>query len=195
MVKHDTLPSNTAILRWRDAFLALNQERLDATRSQMTKRQQAVIDVLAVLLHVNHPRLPGFVTADTPCGVRGFTPSIAQRSALHTLARGVQLPRDPAHRSIHALYLMGSLGSVAQSSSSDLDVWVCHDELLRPQHLAALRQKCDLIEQWAAQQNCEVHFFLMNLTEFRQGQSRSADGEDCGSTQHLLLLDEFYRSA
>src|SRR5690554_8228467 len=34
----------------------------------------------------------------------------------------------------------------------------------------------------------------MNLTAFRSGRRRAAQGEDSGSTQHLLLLDEFYRS-
>ncbi len=43
--------------------------------------------------------------------------------------------------------------------------------------LAALAKKCQLIERWAESQNVELHFFLMNLSDFRRGQSQSAQGE------------------
>jgi len=189
------LPDSITIARWRQSFLDLNRQRLDAARKQLSVRQQAVLNVLPLLLHANNSRMPGYLAPDTPCGILGFTPGIDDHSALHQLVKGVQLPRDPGQRSIHGVYLMGSLGSIAQSKQSDLDVWVCHDELLTDYQIEALQEKCRRIEHWAESQNTEVHFFLMNLEEFRTGQSRSADGEDCGSTQHLLLLDEFYRSA
>ncbi|WP_370293731.1 class I adenylate cyclase [Thalassolituus sp.] len=189
------LPDSSTINRWRRAFLTLNQQRLDAARKQLSVRQLAVLNVLPLLLHANNSRMPGYIAPDTPCGISGFTPGMDDHSALHQLVKGVQLPRDPGQRTIKGLFLMGSLGSIAQSRQSDLDVWVCYDELLSDYQIEALQEKCRRIEHWAEGQNTEVHFFLMNLKEFREGQSRSADGEDCGSTQHLLLLDEFYRSA
>lgn len=184
------------VMQWHGAFLQLNQARLDAARKLMGPRQQVVLDVLPVLLHINHPRLPGFIDYAVPSGVRHFSPSEQQVASAQTIARSIQLPRgNQTVGRITGLYLMGSMGSLAQARTSDLDIWVCLDESLSPEEIAALQQKCSLLERWAQSQACEVHFFLMNLAEFRLGQMQSSQGEDCGTTQHLLLLDEFYRSA
>ncbi len=41
----------------------------------------------------------------------------------------------------------------------------------------------------------EANFFIMNEERFRHNHSEALSGETCGSSQHLLLLDELYRSA
>ncbi|MFO6483685.1 hypothetical protein ACLBR5_02245 [Escherichia coli] len=38
-------------------------------------------------------------------------------------------------------------------------------------------------------------FPLIDENRFRHNESGSLGGEDCGLTQHILLLDEFYRTA
>lgn len=187
--------SQQQVHQWHSAFLQLNKARLECTRSLMTSRQQIVLDVLPLLLHLNHQQLPGFIDHQVPCGIAHYNASAQQLQSLQSIARGVQPPRGFSNRQITGLYLMGSVGSLAQARSSDLDVWLCYDESLDNGQLSALGKKCELIERWAESQNVELHFFLMNLSDFRRGQSQSAQGEDCGSTQHLLLLDEFYRSA
>ncbi|WP_438895138.1 hypothetical protein, partial [Bacillus cereus group sp. BC329] len=48
---------------------------------------------------------------------------------------------------------------------------------------------------WAKSQGVEANFFIMDEQRFRHNQSDQMTGENCGSSQHLLLLDEFYRSA
>ena len=40
-----------------------------------------------------------------------------------------------------------------------------------------------------------VHFFVLDPNTFKQGQHDSLSSESSGSTQHYLLLDEFYRSS
>ncbi|WP_419812079.1 class I adenylate cyclase [Bacterioplanoides sp.] len=190
------IPSAQQLHQWHTDFMALNNARMESTRSLMTSRQRLVLDALPMLIHLNHQQLPGFINHDVPCGILHFQPEVQHQHALQSLARGVNVPRDFfSDKHILGLYLMGSLGSLAQSRSSDLDVWLCHDEHLDAEQLDLLKQKCDVIERWAASQSVELHFFPMNLSDFRQGQSQSAEGEDCGSSQHLLLLDEFYRSA
>lgn len=190
------IPSAQQLHQWHTDFMALNNARMESTRSLMSSRQRLVLDALPMLIHLNHQQLPGFINHDVPCGILHFQPEVQHQHALQSISRGVGVPRDFfSDKHILGLYLMGSLGSLAQSRSSDLDVWLCHDERLDPEQLALLKQKCDVIERWAASQSVELHFFPMNLRDFREGQSQSADGEDCGSSQHLLLLDEFYRSA
>ena len=52
------------------------------------------------------------------------------------------------------------------------------------------------MEHWAASQGAELHVFLVDPERFASGR-RDAEltGEDCGSSQHYLLLDEFFRTA
>ncbi len=44
-------------------------------------------------------------------------------------------------------------------------------------------------------QGVEANFFLIDENRFRDNFSEQMTGDNCGSSQHLLLLDEFYRSA
>ncbi|HET8710605.1 MAG TPA: class I adenylate cyclase, partial [Spongiibacteraceae bacterium] len=82
----------------------------------------------------------------------------------------------------------------AQSESSDLDIWVCHPDDLTGEEIELLRGKCDSITRWALDLGLEVHFFLMEPEKFRLGEREGVSSEDCGSAQHYLLLDEFYRT-
>jgi adenylate cyclase class 1 len=84
---------------------------------------------------------------------------------------------------------------VAQSDSSDLDIWVCHGSELNQEQRLLLRQKCDAISQWAESIGLEAHCFLMDADRFRAGEREGLSTEDCGSSQHYLLLDEFYRTS
>jgi adenylate cyclase class 1 len=193
---HIQLPQSQQINQWRQSFLSLNSARLEQARSLMLERQTRVLDVLPILLHLNHPQLPGFINQNVPAGIEHYTPQVNSLKALRHVAQGLQVPRISGIRSIQALFLMGSLGTLAQTSDSDLDVWLCHTSEISDEQIALLKTKCDLIEKWAASQKVELHFFLMNAEEFRQGKQQvHADAEHSGSTQHVLLLDEFYRSS
>lgn len=190
------LPSPQHINQWRQSFLALNHTRLEQARSLMLERQTRVLDVLPLLLHLNHPQLPGFISQQVPAGIEHYSPQADSLNALRYVATGLQVPRISGIRSIQSIFLMGSLGSLAQTTNSDLDVWLCHIHDLSAEHIALLKDKCELIEKWAAGQKVELHFFLMDAEEFRQGKQQAhVDSEHSGSTQHLLLLDEFYRSS
>ena len=90
---------------------------------------------------------------------------------------------------------MGSTGSIAQREGSDLDIWLCVREGLGTEKGKSWK-KCQLITEWADTLGLEVHFFLWSASDFfKAGRAAaSADEEDCGTAQHFLLLDEFYRS-
>ena len=91
--------------------------------------------------------------------------------------------------------IWGVSGTIAQSDRSDLDIWLCHKPGLTREQLGLLQDKCEGISDWAEQQRLEVHIFLMDFEAFKRGRLSSLDKESSGSAQHLLLLDEFYRSA
>lgn len=61
----------------RGRFLRVNQGRLARAREGLAPRQQTLLSLLALLFHVNHPLLPGYVSDCTPAGVSGYTPDAA----------------------------------------------------------------------------------------------------------------------
>lgn len=190
------LPSTQTIFQWRQSFLSLNHYRLEQARSLLLERQSRVLDVLPLLMHLNHPQLPGFINHKVPSGIEHYVPQVNSVSALFNLAKGIEVPKASGDRCIQSIFLIGSLGTLAQTADSDLDVWLCYSDNLDNEQLNLLKEKCDLIEKWAEVQSVELHFFLMNATNFRQQKKQNnVDTENSGSAQHVLLLDEFYRSS
>ena len=187
-----------ALTTLRNRFMAINRSRLQRVLQALPARQYNVLQLIPLLFDVNHPLLPGYVARSTPHGLTGYVP---EPNILHTaqaLTRSFSYRRHPAGFSaeIQSLYLMGSGGTIAQSDQSDLDIWVCHAPQLSHGAVAELAAKCQLITDWAATQGCEAHFHLVNPASFSLGDRDNALSiEDCGSTQHYLLLDEFYRTA
>ncbi|AVD87594.1 MULTISPECIES: class I adenylate cyclase [Pseudomonas] len=186
------------LAKLRARFLQVNEGRLQRAKDGLSTRQQQVLTLLPLLFHVNHPLLPGYVSGSTPAGVSGFEPDAELVAEGQRLARSFSYKTrlGNPHRPIHGLFLMGSLGSLAQAEQSDMDLWVCHAPGLNDHQLQELRRKCQLLETWADSQGAEAHFFLIDPQGFAQGQRDSQlSSDDCGTTQHFLLLDEFYRTA
>lgn len=176
-------------------FLWLHQERLRRIQDDLRPPQRDFLTSLPLLLHINHPMLPGYVSSDAPAGVSDFQPSAELMRIARGLFRGFdQQRRAPIRYCIQGIYLMGSVGSMAYSRRSDLDIWVCHRPDLQPQELHQLKTKLQKLEQEAARRQLEIHFFPMNLDEFRRGETGVLSKESSGSTQHILLLEEFYRT-
>ncbi|MGD8672752.1 MAG: class I adenylate cyclase, partial [Thiogranum sp.] len=176
-------------------FVALNADRLRRVQDSLEPRQRVFIQLLPLLFHINHPMLPGYLSNKIPCGVSDYAPGKRCIQAARKLARSFSyLRRAQARYSIHALYLMGSTGTIAYSKSSDFDIWICHRPGMPDEDLFALREKADSIKSWAESLGLEVHFFLMDDGSFREREHQRLSNENAGSSQHHLLLDEFYRT-
>ncbi len=176
----------------------MNRLRLERARSLLGPRQQLFLDFLPLFFHCNHPALPGYQSLTCPAGVSNYQPSpeMVQRVKRHLASSFHYLPSPTGRSDLEALFLMGSIGSVAHAPSSDIDVWVCHRANLSAEARMALYRKCDDLTHYAnSALGLDIHFFLMSAEEFRAGERKALNAEDCGSTQHFLLLDEFYRSA
>ncbi|VXC45380.1 class I adenylate cyclase [Serratia oryzae] len=177
---------------------AINQLRVDRALAAMKPAFQRVYGLLPTLLHYHHPLMPGYLTGNVPHGVCLYTPDETQKDYLTDLEEKWGSPFEQmacGELPITGVYSMGSTSSIGQSCTSDLDIWVCHQSWLDNEERNRLQQKCNLLEKWAASMGAEVSFFLIDENRFRHNESGSLGGEDCGSTQHILLLDEFYRSA
>ncbi len=179
-------------------FTQLNQARYQRTLAALSDRQQQFLALLPLLFHVNHPMLPGYISHLTPSGVQGYSPSKDDIRIAKSVARSFNYQRDLVDKvdAIEALFMMGSLGTIAHADNSDIDVWVCHSENLTKTAFTELQEKCTALSRWAADNiHIETHFFLMEAKNFRQGQQALMTNESSGTAQHFLLLDEFYRTA
>ncbi|MBD3670613.1 MAG: class I adenylate cyclase [Gammaproteobacteria bacterium] len=175
-------------------FLDINRERLEMVQSTLSQNKQRFLHLLPLLFHINHPMLPGYVSSRCPSGISNYRPDKRTQEEAQVLAKSFQLPRGALQEDIHGLYLMGSAGTLAFSSKSDLDIWICHEPDLESEALALLQQKARLLEIWAESLSLEVHFFLINAETFRHGSTEALSDESSGSAQHVLLLEEFYRT-
>ena len=177
---------------------AINQLRVDRALAAMGPAFQQVYGLLPTLLHHHHPLMPGYLEGNVPYGISFYTSDESQLHYLQDIEcksnQPVAVP-PKGEMPITGLYSMGSTSSVGQNSTSDLDIWVCHQSWLDGEERLALQKKCQLLQKWCAAMGVEVSFFLIDENRFRHNESGSLGGEDCGSTQHILLLDEFYRTA
>lgn len=180
----------------RARFLEVQSGRMARMREALQPQQQSCVSLLPLLFHCNDASLPGYLTDDVPSGILGFSPDPQTLKVARSKYRQFsgQVRRREDGPALVSVSLMGSSGSIAQSVRSDLDLWVCHRNGLSADELSLLEAKCARIESWARSFNLEVHVFLMNGTLFRGGERETLNGEYCGSTQHYLLLDEFYRT-
>jgi len=179
-------------------FARLNQVRYERTLAVLSERQQQFLMLLPLLFHVNHPMLPGYTHHLVPCGVQAYEPTKDDIRIAKSVARSFTYQRDLVDKDdvIEALFIMGSMGTIAHADNSDIDVWVCHSEHLSKAELTELQGKCNALTRWAADViHIEAHFFLMEAEKFRQGQQTLLSSESSGTAQHFLLLDEFYRTA
>ncbi|MBX9607688.1 MAG: class I adenylate cyclase [Gammaproteobacteria bacterium] len=177
-------------------FLVLNRDRLRRVQDSLTPRQRDFLEILPLLFHINHPLLPGYVSKETPAGINDYGPTEATLRAVRRMCRSFDYDRRQAVRfPIRALYMMGSPGTIAYTRHSDLDMWLCHDPELPAPAVELLAEKARRIETFAAEIGLEVHFFVLDAERFRAGETLAMSDESSGSSQHSLLLDEFYRSS
>ncbi len=184
------------------AMRAQNRRRREMAEERLTPEQSQFLALLPVLLATDVLEqalgiqgVPAITLADSTSERGPSQAELAQLAKLFPKHTPASAPR-PVLR-IEAVYAIGSLGSVAQKSSSDVDCWVCYtpDE---PSQAAVtgLKHKLSALEGWAMQQyGLEVHFFAMPLAEVRGNAFGMSDKESSGSAQALLLKEEFYRTA
>ena len=185
--------------------LRYNKSRTERALSLLPLENRPLFHVLPFLIHVNHPELPGYVESPSndvlvPFGINNYSFRKDIEMALTRCFPSLQsLFSDiksiwPRQRCIDSLVLMGSIGTIAQTDTSDFDYWVCVDgKQFSPQSLDLLTQKLRAIEQWADKKwGTEVHFFLSDIEKVKQNDFGVADGESAGSAQALFLKAEFY---
>jgi len=177
-------------------FKNLNHLRRQRVQSFFQPRQQIFLDILPLLFHQNYPLLPGFISSETVAGIPDYTPNKQAVHCAKQFSKAFIYKRKALlNYPIQGIFLMGSVGSIAFSKTSDMDIWLCHQPGLSSAQLNELQKKAVEVEKWADSLGLEVHFFLVNSDTFSKGENIPISSESSGNMQHYLLLEEFYRTA
>ena len=172
-----------------------NSLRLTAAQMLMDEDEVNVFQSFPLLFHFNLEGLPGYTPKNVPVGISEFSVT----DTFHKLASSflnASLPIIPNtfNPDLIGLYAMGSTSSIGQSSESDFDVWICYSHTLEKERVKLLNEKSWAISQWAESFGVELNFFLVPDNKFKIHNKSAVNGDNCGSAQHMLLLDEFYRT-
>lgn len=186
---------NPEIKRLRNKADQFNRLRLQSAMVLMGKNERNVFLTFPLLFHFNHPALPGYINADVPVGIHQYQPTEKQRMLLEQFLH-LELPKNQEQPpELLGLYAMGSTSSIGQSSESDFDIWICYPHQLDEKRVKLLDEKALIISQWANSLGVELNFFLIPDNKFRIDNTAGMTKDACGSSQHMLLLDEFYRTS
>ena len=166
-----------ALRRVAERFRADHRMRLDRLRSALGPEQRVIVDALPLLLHANHPALPGFVDHEAPCGIDRYTPDPVTLAAVRNMALSFTVERF-VERSRH---LQGLFLLPADEVCSDHTLWVCCTEA----HHRALRVKLDGVEAFARRQGLPLRLTAIDPLAVRSG------AHVLGDTP-ALDLDRFY---
>lgn len=187
------------IQRAHAAFAENNTRRLKWAGSRMSPKGSRFLALLPALLHTTvFERATSITDLSVPSRIKNYHVSHREKNLLKAFFNEVEIDSDEdSYVPIEALMSIGSTGTIAQSTSSDLDCWVCCDfSKTRGDSRERLQFKLKAIEEWAESDfNLEVHFFVMDVREIRNNRFGLSDEESSGSAQSAILKEEFYRTA
>lgn len=182
----------------QELALQLNSIRVSRVLSVLPQMQQALFHLIPLMLQVNHPDLPGTLNTKTPCGIDFFSLSHHAIEACEAMSLDVPAVIEMQSTAFDGVYAMGSTASFGQNPKSDIDVWLVYKSHLTSAELDLLKHKNKLMTDWFAGFDFEVNFYLVHPMQFRDSSAfesnQSLGIEHSGTSQHWLLLEEFYRS-
>lgn len=187
----------------RKLFDKYNDHRIEFAKAILTGDEIDFFNALPILLH-NDFGFPSSIvpvelgnSEQAPSGIYDFEADNAQVASFVKTFPNEEIIEPPPGRFIHSLALVGSIGTVGQTKTSDFDyvVFISKKEI-DDAGLMALRRKLGAIEKWAMDSlGMELHFFISDWEEFRDDRFGETDKENVGSALGKLFKDEFYRTA
>ena len=113
-----------------DHYNSITESRTKRAVAAMSSVGRYIYEIIPILLHYNHPLLPGFIPGNTPHGISGFVLSEYQQEYIDRMINVTNCDIDIHSQgaAIVSLYTMGSTSSIGQTSVSDIDIWVCFEK-------------------------------------------------------------------
>jgi adenylate cyclase class 1 len=186
------------MLRHVDSYLHYNKSKLSHALELCSESQKAAYHLVPYFLHAHCSEWLG-QEGRAPSGIHGYYPLAGTQGYIHKyfgLQREMAVRNTDAVPPIEFLSLMGSVGTIAFSTSSDFDYWVCLKEEVSEAEMEDLDHKLRSIEKWCEiQLGVEVHFFTMKSSRLVANDFGSVSKESCGSAQAKLLKEEYFRAS
>lgn len=167
------------------------------------EKAAVAFELIPALLTLDESDLPGYVgSGETGCGVYGVGSArdlkkLIEKYFPETKDRPIPYQKYLIKRPIvETLFVMGSIGTIAQTEKSDFDFWVCvKTSLFDKGTIEKLEEKTRKIAAWCERRyDMEVHFFVSDLERVRNNDFGSVDEESTGSSQKRFLKEECYRT-
>jgi adenylate cyclase, class 1 len=179
--------SNHNIVRMREALRYLSGQKLELFIN------------IPFFIHVNLPKIPGFIASDTPAhGIHnfeqsGFYSEVVKQNLLTGDTIPKTLPEDPC---VQGFYHIGSLGTFTQSAGSDFDYWVIIDKNnFTEQRYCNLEKKLDQILKYSRETyDQEVTFFIMDQKDLEKNCYSRFNDQETLTAPKIFLKEEFYRT-
>jgi len=192
------------LLENRKRFLEYNAFKKRLFCELAPKENELILFLFPWLLSINEPQCPGYIPKlkdfFTVFNIE-YEKEIKKREGkfkkkFGIIEKGTLLKPHTNQKIIQGLYTIGSLGSIAQTSMSDCDIWIClNKKEFDLKNWQQLNQKVNLIKDWMdINVKLPVYFFISDTTDIKKCQFGVLDSESSGSTQQKVLKEEFYRT-
>ncbi|WP_289022426.1 class I adenylate cyclase [Desulfobacter postgatei] len=181
-----------------EKFLKQNQLSILTAFDLFNKDQTDLFQLIPLLLHENIV-LPGMKAIDTqtPCGIWNYmtSPETLEILSKYIDSKEITVGGCPDY-AIESLFTIGSVGSIAQESRSDIDYWVCiNEDNLSTLDIALLKKKLEILEKMALDEfHTQVTFFIVDVQRAKNNDFGGTTHESSGTAQSNLLKEEFYRT-
>lgn len=180
-------------------FATQNQMSLLTAFDIFSTRQGHLFHIIPYLLHENaaFPGIEKPFDQNTPCGIFDYAPDAESVKIFQDYLKPKQVRvRKNNNPAIEGLFTIGSIGSLAQTTESDIDYWVCIDARnFTDTELDLFREKLNLLEAFSLKHfSIQVTFFIVDILKAQNNDFGDTSIESSGSAQARLLKEEFYRT-
>jgi len=128
----------------RNKYLLYNHYRYNSYLFSVEKNHQILIQSIPLLFHCNINRLPGYIGKTMPCGIKAYTPTSEDISAISYLNNSFDpvVINEIDALCIESIYLQDCF------NTGELIMWVIHDDNLHYKLINLLGIKAEYISKW-----------------------------------------------
>lgn len=166
----------------RDAYLKWNQQQIDHLSLELGDDDATLVRMLPLLLHINNRFLPGYISMDTPVGIKSYKPGAGTINTARQLNDKFRYNAEDTIDAyvIEALYIQSSL------LQKKMQCWVFRKDGLTDVQTDLLQNKLHKLADWYQSRQLNIKFNFVDLTTFRQSP------EVINQAHGGLWLDIFY---
>ncbi len=172
----------------RQAFARWNQAQLQRMLEDYSTEQQAALQLIPLIFHINHRLLPGYNGPDTPAGIYGYKPEkdVIELGRQFNRRFNYQQERVLKNAIIDAVYLQQDF------IHKQLTLWLIHFPGLKPEQFHELNDKLQRVAAWLRNRDIHCHTHLLSAEQLA---SLEVDKLAQDVRVPALFIDQFYLQA